>query len=191
MKLACCVRYSGRQKQQVTFDFFNYAGIDRPVVLYTTPSTYIDDVTVTTDFDGTNGFVSYDVFLVGSDAVTARVSLLDKEGNEVAVDTLLNSTLFVQNVNLWWPYLMDPSPGYLYTLQIQLLDSSGELWDKYSQPVGIRTISWNENTLQINNKPVYLRGFGRHEDSAIRGKGLDLPLILRDHNLIKWIGANA
>ncbi|XP_063917791.1 beta-glucuronidase-like [Zophobas morio] len=182
---------SGRQKQQVTFDFFNYAGIDRPVVLYTTPSTYINDVTVTTDFDGTNGFVSYDVFLVGSDAVTARVSLLDKEGNEVAVDTLLNSTLFVQNVNLWWPYLMDPSPGYLYTLQIQLLDSSGELWDKYSQPVGIRTISWNENTLQINNKPVYLRGFGRHEDSAIRGKGLDLPLILRDHNLIKWIGANA
>ena len=25
----------------------------------------------------------------------------------------------------------------------------------------------------------------------IRGKGLDLPLIARDYNLIKWLGANA
>lgn len=25
----------------------------------------------------------------------------------------------------------------------------------------------------------------------IRGKGLDLPLVTRDYNLIKWIGANA
>jgi hypothetical protein len=31
------------------FDFFNYAGIHRPVYLYTTPQTYIDDVTVITD----------------------------------------------------------------------------------------------------------------------------------------------
>ena len=25
----------------------------------------------------------------------------------------------------------------------------------------------------------------------IRGKGLDLPLIARDYNLLKWVGANA
>jgi hypothetical protein len=31
------------------FDFFNYAGIHRPVYLYTTPQIYIDDITVTTD----------------------------------------------------------------------------------------------------------------------------------------------
>jgi beta-glucuronidase len=33
------------------FDFFNYAGIHRPVYLYTTPQTYIDDITVITDID--------------------------------------------------------------------------------------------------------------------------------------------
>ena len=43
----------------------------------------------------------------------------------------------------------------------------------------------------INHKDFYFRGFGRHEDSDIRGKGLDLPLIARDFNLIKWIGANS
>lgn len=43
----------------------------------------------------------------------------------------------------------------------------------------------------INNKPIYFRGFGRHEDSAIRGRGLDLVTVARDHELLKWIGANA
>ena len=35
------------------FDFFNYAGIHRPVVLYTTPKEYIEDVTVVPAVDGT------------------------------------------------------------------------------------------------------------------------------------------
>ena len=37
------------------FDFFNYAGIHRPVVLYTTPKTFIDDIDVTPRIDGTIG----------------------------------------------------------------------------------------------------------------------------------------
>ena len=31
------------------------------------------------------------------------------------------------------------------------------------------------------------RGFGMHEDSEIRGKGLDLPLVARNYELIKVI----
>jgi beta-glucuronidase len=68
------VVFSGRVKQSYSFDFFNYAGIDRPVVLYTTPSTYIDDITVLTDIDDDNGFVNYTVIVEGSDTVTAKVS---------------------------------------------------------------------------------------------------------------------
>ena len=36
--------------QNIYFDFFNYAGIHRPVLLYTTPKAYVDDITVVTDF---------------------------------------------------------------------------------------------------------------------------------------------
>lgn len=39
--------------------------------------------------------------------------------------------------------------------------------DVYRQLVGIRTISWTETALLINNKEIYLRGFGRHEDSDV------------------------
>lgn len=38
-------------RQSYTFDFFNYAGIHRPVTLYTTPKSYIDDVTIKTSLD--------------------------------------------------------------------------------------------------------------------------------------------
>lgn len=47
--LSCSLRYPKNYFVQNTkFDFFNYAGIHRPVVLYTTPAAYIDDITVTT-----------------------------------------------------------------------------------------------------------------------------------------------
>lgn len=183
--------FSGRIKQDYTFDFFNYAGIDRSVILYTTPTTYIDDISILTDTNGTNGFVNYSVQVLGSDQITAKISLIDKEGNVVATDTILNDTIFVQNANFWWPYLMDSNPGYLYQFQVILEDSDGILLDKYVLPIGIRSIAWDSKGMTINSKPIYLRGFGRHEDSDIKGKGLDLPLILRDHNLIKWLGANA
>jgi hypothetical protein len=71
-------------------------------VLYTTPSTYIDDITVLTDVDGTNGFVNYTV------AVSAKASLVCKTGTEVVSDTVLSGTLFLQNTNFWWPLLDAP-----------------------------------------------------------------------------------
>lgn len=47
-----CPRYpKGYFVQNIKFDFFNYAGLHRTVLLYTTPTTYIDDITVTTDMD--------------------------------------------------------------------------------------------------------------------------------------------
>lgn len=74
---------------------------------------------------------------------------------------------------------------------MELTSTKGELVDIYRLPVGIRTISWTNTQMFINNRPIYFTGFGRHEDSDIRGKGLDMPLVIRDHNLIKWTGANS
>ena len=36
-----------------------------------------------------------------------------------------------------------------------------------------------------------LTGFGRHEDFPISGRGLNVPLIVKDYSLLKWIGANS
>lgn len=80
---------------------------------------------------------------------------------------------------------------FSFRFQVQLLSPSNEVLDVYRLPIGIRTIAWTNTSFLINSQPVYLYGFGKHEDSDIRGKGLDLATVLRDYNLIKWIGANA
>ncbi|XP_068085631.1 beta-glucuronidase isoform X2 [Anabrus simplex] len=175
-----------------SFDFFNYAGIHRPVFLYTTPQNYIDDITVLTHVDGTTGIVEYKVsFSIGRNDIATQVdcyvTLLDQDGATVAKNAGCQDELRVQNPTLWWPIYMNETAGYLYTFQV-LLSANG-IQDIYRLPIGIRTISWGRD-LRINSKPVYLHGFGKHEDSNLRGKGLDYTLLLRDHNLISWIGAN-
>ncbi|XP_018570901.1 beta-glucuronidase [Anoplophora glabripennis] len=184
---------SGRIKQEYTFDFFNYAGIDRPVVLYTTEDTYVDDITITTQLSGTTAIVTYDILVEGNDISDIVVTAIDKGGKYIASNDAqtLTGTIKIENAKLWWPYLMDAEPGYLYTLRVEVFNIGDKLLDRYDQPFGIRELTWDNTTFKINGKPLYLRGFGRHEDSDIRGKGLDLPLIIRDHNLIKWVGANS
>ncbi|KAI8035893.1 hypothetical protein M5D96_011324 [Drosophila gunungcola] len=111
-----------------------------------------------------------------------QANLYDKEGVLVAnvtSDGKLGGKLQVNQVKPWWPYLMHPEPGYLYELEIKLLATNEELLDVYRLK------------FLINGNPVYFRGFGRHEDADIRGKGLDNALMVRDFNLLKWIGANA
>ncbi|XP_072159329.1 beta-glucuronidase isoform X1 [Bemisia tabaci] len=198
-----------KQQQTYTFDFFNYAGIQRPVFLYTTPAIYIEDISILTDIadDGTTGIIKYNVSIGGlpeyaGSSIKVYADLITQEGTYASrsnpsiyssTSTVAHGVLKIKNAKLWWPYLMHPSPGYLYSIEFRVInsDSMNPVEDIYVLPVGIRSLSWSNTTFMINNKPIYMRGFGRHEDSAIRGKGVDLPLITRDYNLIKWIGANS
>ncbi|XP_061596101.1 beta-glucuronidase [Cololabis saira] len=174
--------------QNINFDFFNYAGIHRPVLLYTTPKAYVDDITVVTDFLDNTGLVKYKVSVQGTAAV--KVTLMDKQGHCVASSNGSSGQLKVVDVKLWWPFLMHENPGYLYSLEVRL-SSADENEDVYTLPVGIRTISVTSTQFLINNKPFYFHGVNKHEDSDIRGKGFDWPLIVKDFNLLKWLGANS
>ena len=46
------------------------------------------------------------------------------------------------------------------------------------------------NRIDTISNAMELRGFGKHEDADIRGRGLDLATVKRDYELMKWIGAN-
>uniref|UniRef100_A0A3P8WLD0 Beta-glucuronidase n=1 Tax=Cynoglossus semilaevis TaxID=244447 RepID=A0A3P8WLD0_CYNSE len=174
--------------QNTYFDFFNYAGLHRPVLLYTTPTAYVDDITVVTDFSDNIGFVHYKVSVQGAITVSLKVTLMNNDGECVASSTEQEGVLRVVDVNLWWPYLMHEKPAYLYTLEVRL---TGDGEDVYALPIGIRTVEVTSTQFLINNKPFYFHGVNKHEDSDIRGKGLDWPLIVKDFNLLKWLGANS
>jgi beta-glucuronidase len=174
----------GRKRQRYFHDFFNYAGIHRSVWLCSTPHSFIDDVTVSTDFDAEIGLgrVGYRIETVG--AGETSVTLFDSAG--VAVDRSVGARgeLRVADVRPW-----SPADPYLY--QLHIWHGDDPVVDEYVLPVGIRTVRVDGARLLLNGLPIHLRGFGMHEDAAMRGKGHDDVRMVRDFALLKWIGANS
>ncbi|XP_038670030.1 beta-glucuronidase [Scyliorhinus canicula] len=181
--------------QFTKFDFFNYAGIHRSVVLYTTPNVYIDDLTIITDFQKDIGIVNYNVSVQGSADFSLSLKLCDQTGLVVAsaFDGPPIGQLRLNSPTLWWPYLMHENPGYCYSLEVYMKSKNGSICyeDVYTLPVGIRTVQVTKTQFLINGKPFYFHGVNKHEDSDIRGKGLDWPMIIKDFNLLRWLGANS
>ncbi|XP_048583171.1 beta-glucuronidase isoform X2 [Nematostella vectensis] len=185
--------------QTYQFDFFNYAGIHRPVKLYTTPVVYLSDITITTSFSDNVGTVKF-LSVVGAiksiprGDIDMKYELLDHEGFVVASvegTEKFEGELTVRNPVLWWPIGMSNNTAYLYTLKISTSSTQSSLQDVYRLPVGIRTVRVEGTKFLFNNREFYFKGFGKHEDANIRGKGLDNVLIAKDFNLMKWLGGNS
>jgi len=173
----------GKKQQKYWHDFFNYAGLARNVRLCSTPKVRVEDITVKTEIEGSNGIVDYEI--VRTSESSLQVDLLDAEETVVASGTSLTGSLSVANAKLW-----QPGAAYLYTLRVRLGDKSNIL-DEYSLPVGIRTVRVSGLQLLINNKPFHFKGFGRHEDAPVKGKGHDDAWMVHDFELMKWCGANS
>jgi beta-glucuronidase len=173
------------QRQHYFHDFFNYAGLHRPVWLYTTPRAHITDITVVTELTDTAGTVSYQVQTSDADGLQVRLILTGADGAEAARADGAQGQLTVPEVRPW-----RPGEGYLYDLTVQL-HHGGELVDTYVLPVGIRTVRVDGTRFLINGVPFYFRGFGKHEDAAVRGKGHDDVFMVHDFELMNWLGANS
>lgn len=162
------------------FDFYNYSGIMRPVCLYTAPGSYIEDISIYGKMDGS---FYWDVKANGEGTVSVR--LLDAAGNEVATGEGFKGTGRIDQVQLW-----EPGHPVLYSLEVTLTGSDGEK-DTYTEVFGFREVSIRDCRIHLNGKPVYLKGFGKHEDSPVHGRGFDMAYNVKDIGLLKWIGANS
>jgi beta-glucuronidase len=78
----------------------------------------------------------------------------------------------------------------LYSLAVTLENAQRTI-DSYSLDVGLRTIETRGDRLLLNGRPLTLTGFGKHEDFPINGRGLNVPLLVRDYELLRWVGANS
>jgi beta-glucuronidase len=175
----------GYTRQEYHFDFFNYSGIHRPVVLYATSHTYIEDITAVTAAQEDYGSIDYTVITRGA-ARTVSVTVHDEQGRTVASAQGPSGSVHIPHAHLW-----EPGNAYLYTMSFSLTDTAGHTVDTYDLRTGIRTVSADNDTLYINGKPFYFRGFGMHEDADIRGKGYDDALWIKNFELLRWIGANS
>jgi beta-glucuronidase len=171
-----------------SYDFFPYAGIHRPVILYSVPQQRIEDVTVTTEIDGSIGRVRVVVEQSG-DGGACHLHLKDDASSletTVEFDGSRAEAIFdVADARLW-----SPADPHLYQLTVSLIDD-GLPVDRYRLDIGIRTVEVKGDKILLNGQPIFLKGFGRHEDFAVSGRGLNLPLLVKDYSLLKWIGANS
>ncbi|WP_353463314.1 beta-glucuronidase [Mammaliicoccus sciuri] len=166
------------------FDFFNYAGLHRPVKIYTTPKEhYIEDIVIVPHVDGQNAQVEYTVKASGNQSI--QVDIIDQEGHIVATQDGAESTVEIENVHLW-----QPGDGYQYTLAVSI-KADDEVIDYYEEPFGVRSIEVKNGQFLINDEPFYFKGFGKHEDTYYHGRGLNEVSNIQDLNLMKWIGANS
>lgn len=79
--------------------------------------------------------------------------------------------------------------SYLYTIEMDVVED-GVLLDRYTDRIGIRTINIEGTHILINGKPVYLKGFGKHEDFEVLGRTPSGAVVKRDFECMKWTGAN-
>lgn len=199
--------------QETYFDFYNYSGIHRPVKLYTTPKKYIKDIVIKTevkdlstkDFQAapltiadynaiarqqtpTAGGAVVKAFIESTDQID-MVKIVDEDGNIVSMKApepwLDEADKCYVEMEIANPKLWNPGAAYLYKLVVEGQN------DSYTEEFGLRTIEVTNKQFKINGIPFYFKGFGRHEDSDVHGKGLDDALNVKDFNLLKWIGANS
>ena len=158
------------------FDFFNYAGITRPVRLYTTPPVYIDGITLDADM---HGVLRYAVVVSGEGAV--HLDVIDAEGRIVVSCDGQEGTIQVTNPHLWQPY---PGNPYLYTARIRFGS------DLYELPFGFRSVEVRGHSILLNGQPIHLHGPCKHEDLPFHGRGLDVCANVADIALYRWLNAN-
>jgi beta-glucuronidase len=192
-------------QQFLQFDFFNYAGIHRDVVLYSVPRAFISDVELGSLLLSNNSAQLSCKVNVSSpnQELSLVVDLIDKAGNLLFQSPLVKpgtNKWAISNVIPWWPIGMSRDVAYLYTVRIKLLtpecpcfqsESCSCVLDEYSLKHGFRDIKVTESQFLINSKPFYFRGTGRHEDYHVRGRSMDLVGLIKDFNLMNWLGMNS
>lgn len=176
---------NGKQMAKPFFDFYNYSGLNRSVQLVALPQRRIIDYSTATNLIDETAVVHYDV-TTNSQSDGILVQLFDESNQKVAERKGSTGDLIVKEPHLW-----QVRNAYLYQIRITLIDQDNHSLDEYDDTIGLRTIAIKDSKILINGHSVYLKGFGRHEDSIYAGRAFDLNVEKRDFELMKWMGANS
>jgi len=167
----------------MSFDWWNYGGITRDVFLVSTPQTYIQDY-----------FVQLDKYK--SDKIDVRVKLSAANSN-VAVNVEIpelkikqslttdnrgsaKASFNVKNVQRW-----SPDSPKLY----QVIISSGN--EKIEELIGFRNIYVKGEDIYLNDKPIFLKSIGLHEEIPQRkGRAFSEPDAVELLSEAKALGCN-
>jgi len=187
-------------------DFWRLSGIYRDVYLWAAPPLHIRDLALRTELD--ESYLGATLRVVAalhnySDQAladyTLTMQIYDAAGQPLLADPLaaavtvaaqgeqaVNSSAIFSNPHKW----SDEQP-YLYTLLLTLQDSAGEVVEYESFRVGFRQVEIREGQLQLNGKPLLIKGVNRHEHDPDHGHWVTESAMRRDIQLMKQFNINA
>ena len=95
-------------------------------------------------------------------------------------------SISLENAKLW-----SPDTPYLYTAEVTLYDSEGNIADQIKEPFGVRTIEIvPQKGLLVNGKKVLLKGYANHHTLGALGAAAYPRAIEKRLKLMKEFGMN-
>ena len=163
------------------FDWWNYGGITRDVLLLSVAPTYIESYTLQLDktVKGKKRFLNFSLQLNRKEAgreVTLNIPELKlKQKFTTDADGIINSKLYALNSKL---SLWSPTNPKLYKVEIEM---DGEI---ISDEIGFRTIETRGKQIMLNGEPVFLKGICLHEEKPNGGGRANC--VKDAHTLLTW-----
>lgn len=175
-------------------DFWCFTGIAREVYLYARPQAHIADLFITPDLVNNyqDGTLEVKLNAVGAKGETVMFSLKDKEGKEVAAQTVKvggNGEVKV-NFNVKNPLKWTAETPNLYTLYTTLMDGK-QVAEVVPQRVGFRKVEIKNAQVLVNGQPVLFKGANRHELDPVTGYVVSMDRMLEDIRVMKELNINA
>ncbi len=175
------------------FDFYQYGGILRDVVLEDWPAGggFIEHVQVTPTREGyRDGKVEITITLGGKLAEETILSLSFDGGEPSSQSLPTPYEAVVIKTRVSRPRVWSPTTPNLHRLEVVLRDAEGRIADGVSVRFGLRSIEAREGALWLNGEKLQLRGYNRHEWHPNYGPCTPYLQMVADLQLLRDLGCN-
>ena len=182
-------------------DMWHLSGIHRDVYLVATPKVFVSDHYITSSLnnEATSGSMSVKLTVDNRNNVsttkTLQVSLLDRDGKQIATGTQTYSgtakaekTVTLNSLSNLHPWSAEDP--YLYTVVVSQKDENGAEEMAFSTKYGFRNITKSGNLIYINNKRVYFKGVNTQDTHPEYGRAIDMETMMKDLTMMKKANVN-
>ena len=174
-------------------DDWGQAGINRSVTVFPVTDFHVSDICLSTsDVSEGSATLHYDVkvgsFSSGRNAGKLRLSVRGPDGHKVFTKRLkvnMGDDHVRGEVNLSKPLLWSAETPDLYSF----VCSTGRR-DRQTVRFGVREVKVDGSVLEINGRPVKLRGVNLHDTDPLNGKFVPRELLMKDLTMMKQANIN-
>ena len=182
-------------------DMWHLSGIHRDVYLVATPKVFVSDHYITSSLNdnATSGSMSVKLTVDNRNTIsttkTLQVSLLDRDGKQIATETETYSgtakaekTVTLNSLSNLHPWSAEDP--YLYTVVVSQKDENGAEEMAFSTKYGFRKITKSGNLIYINDKRVYFKGVNTQDTHPEYGRAIDMETMMKDLTMMKKANVN-